>query len=106
MDIHKIAADFLKEVERGNAIYKEEQAKVEAMASMTGLVALRRAANPPYFYGFKSSGRPVFTHDIRLAKSFSTSHPSLTQHIDHLATIGVEVSQHLTVWSEGKHHSE
>ena len=106
MDIHQIAANFLREIERGNAVYKEEQTNVEAVASVTGLVALRRAVNPPYFYGFKPSGRPIFTHDIRLAKSFSTSHPSLAQHIDHLATIGVEVSQHLTVWSEGRHHSE
>lgn len=106
MDVHKVAADFLIELERGNSFYQEEQIEVEPLATFAGLVALRRPVKPHYFYGFKPSGRPIFTHDLRLAKSFETAHHTLTQHIEHLAVIGEKVEPHPTVWSEGKHYNQ
>lgn len=103
-DIHKIAADFLTKLERSN--YKEQQIETEVLASVTGLVALKRPNNPPFFYGFKPSGRPIFTHDLRLAKSFESSRGEVSQHIEHLATVGENVVPHPTIWSEGKHYHE
>jgi hypothetical protein len=106
-DIHKIAADFLADLELGDSIYREEQIEVEPLATATivELVALRRSAPPCYFYGFKSSGRPLFTHDLRLAKSFDAKNPELMHHVRRLELIGEAVVPHPTVWFEGKHRN-
>ena len=105
-EINKVAAAFLREIERGNTQYKEEKVEVEPLATFTGMVALRCPVKRQYFYGFKPSGRPIFTHDLRLAKSFDSNHPALDQHVERLSMIGENVLLHPTVWKEGKHHNE
>lgn len=105
-EINRVAAAFLREIERGEVKYQEEKTQVEAVATFTGLVALRRPITPHYFYGFKPSGRPIFTHDLRLAKSFDAHHPALDHHVERLTMIGETVSPHPTVWKEGKHQNE
>ncbi len=102
-DVHKIATAYLDNLERGETAYKEEKIEVESLASLPALVTLKRSTNPPFFYGFKSSGRPIFTHDLRLAKSFEISHSSVEQHVKHLEGIGENVVLHPTVWLEGRH---
>jgi hypothetical protein len=104
--INSIAAAFLKELEQGNSFYKEETVAVEAVATFTGLVALKRSALPQFFHGFKPSGRPLFTHALHLAKSFDSMHPSLDEHVERLKLVGEDVVPHPTVWIEGKHRSE
>jgi hypothetical protein len=103
-DIHKIAADYLTKIKRSS--YQEEQLEVQPIAEFTGLVALRRSEKPEFFHGFKPSGRPVFTHELRLAKSFHSMQNSLSEHISRLTMIGETVSLHPTVWFEGRHKSE
>jgi hypothetical protein len=105
-EINRVAAAFLRQIERGNLAYKEEKVEVETVAEFTGLVALRCPIKKQFFYGFKPSGRPIFTHDIRLAKSFETNHPALTQHMERLEMVGETVAPHPTVWIEGKHRNE
>jgi hypothetical protein len=100
-DIHAIAADFLQALKDGGSpFYQEEVLEVESLA-VTNLVVLRMKAAPKYFYGFKASGAPVFTHDMKIAKTFVSSCPSLGQHADKLKDHGFEVEPHITVWREG-----
>jgi hypothetical protein len=105
-NINRIAEAFLREIEHGNAHYKEETIKPEPVSAFIGLVALRRAVKPEFFHGFKSSGRPVFTHDLRLAKSFHTTRAELEEHVNLLEAAGENVLPHPTVWYDGKHISE
>lgn len=105
-EINRVAAAFLREIERGETQYKEEKTDVETPVGFTGLVALRCVVTRKFFYGFKPSGRPVFTHDLRLAKAFESHHNSLVEHVERLELIGQEIALHPTVWVEGKHQSE
>ena len=106
-DVSKVAADFLKAMERGT-VYREERVETVpiSMSLPATFVALKRAESPNYFCGFKPSGRPVFAHDLRVAKSFEPTCPHLGTSVDRLRMIGVEVEPHPTVWYEGKHRSE
>jgi hypothetical protein len=106
-DVHKVASDFLKSLERGT-VYREERLEPVSISMPIGkdLVALKRKEAPHYFCGFKPSGRPVFTHDLRVAKSFEATSMSMATEVNRLRIIGVDVQPHPTVWFEGKHHSE
>ena len=106
-DVHKVASDFLKAMERGTT-YREERLEPLSISMPVShdLVALKRKDAPHYFCGFKPSGRPVFTHDLRVAKSFEARSMTLATEVSRLRTIGVEVQPHPTVWFEGKHKSE
>jgi hypothetical protein len=106
-DVHKVANDFLKTLERGTA-YREERLEVVPVSLTIGkdLVALKRKEAPNYFCGFKPSGRPIFTHDLRLAKSFEAQCMTLAAAATQLVTIGIEITLHPTVWYEGRHHTE
>jgi hypothetical protein len=100
-ELHQVAEDFLKKLkDGGDPFYKEERVETAAL-EMSNLAVLKRETHPQYFYGFKPSGRPVFSHDIRLARTFTTSCPTLGQHADRLKTIGIEVSPEPTIWREG-----
>jgi len=100
-DVHTVAAEFLAQLRAGNSHYAEEKIEVSALA-ITDLVLLKQKATPPYFYGFKASGRPIFTHDMKIAKAFNSSCPTIGEHIQKLETLGIEVERHLTVWKEGR----
>jgi hypothetical protein len=107
-DVHKVAADFLKALERGTT-YREERLEplsISVPVETTQFVALKRHETPHYFCGFKPSGRPVFTHDLRVAKSFDPQCMTLAMSVDRLRIVGVEVQPHPTVWYEGKHRTE
>ena len=68
-DVHELAADYLKQLKSGgDPFYKEEKIEVSAI-EMSNLIVLRKETHPRYFSGFKPSGRPVFAHDVRLARS-------------------------------------
>ena len=100
-DVHQIAADFLKEIQGGNSpFYCEEKIEVAAL-EMSTLVVLRKVEHPQYFYGFKLSGYPVFTHDVKLARTFESTCEALSQHSDKLKQIGFEVEPEPTIWREG-----
>jgi len=103
--VHEVAQDFLRELEMGNCFYQEEKAEVVDFNIMN-LVVLKRSGAPPYFYGFKPSGRPVFTHDLRLAQTFVMNTPLLNENVEKLNVMGVKVEQRPTVWYEGKHVNE
>jgi hypothetical protein len=100
-DVHTAAAKFLAQLGKGNPHYAEEKIEVSALA-ITDLVLLKQKATPPYFYGFKPSGRPIFTHDMKIARAFNSSCPTIGEHIQKLGTIGIRVEPHLTVWREGR----
>jgi len=107
-DVHKVAADFLKALERGTT-YREERLEplsISVPTETTQFVALKRDETPHFFCGFKPSGRPVFTYDLRVAKSFEPQSMLMATHVDRLRTVGVEVEPHPTVWFEGKHRTE
>lgn len=103
--VNKTATAFLEELERGTTAYREEQTEICHINAST-LVVLKRPDTPPYFYGFKPSGRPIFTHDIRLAKAFKMTCHTLYQHAERLMHLGVDVDTHPTVWFEGRHKDE
>ena len=102
-DVHQTAEKFLREYQR-NMNYKAEKLEVNQSLELPlpEFVVLKQTMTPPYFYGFKPSGRPVFTHDLRLAKSFKTDCITIGPHIDRLKSVGVKVEQHPTTWYEGK----
>ena len=100
-EVHHAAVQFLEQLRKGNPHYAEEKIEVAPLA-ITDLVVLKQTARPPYFYGFKPSGRPVFTHDLKIAKSFNSSCPTVGEHVERLGTIGIQVEPHLTVWREGR----
>jgi hypothetical protein len=107
-DIHKVASDFLKNLERGHAYNREEQAEPTPISVPVygELVALKREEAPQYFCGFKPSGRPIFTHELRLAKSYEPQTLELANDLNRLRTLGFVVVPHPTVWLNGKHRSE
>ena len=77
-DIHTIAESFLRDLERGEkaTFYAspEENPHVTTLAdTITERVLVQREEAPPYLAGFKTSGRPVFTHDVKLAMSWETN---------------------------------
>ncbi len=100
-DVHAAATKFLTQLGKGNPHYAEEKIEVSPLA-ITDLVLLKQEATPPYFYGFKPSGRPVFTHDMKIAKAFNSACPTIGEHIARLEKIGIQVERHLTVWREGR----
>jgi hypothetical protein len=105
-DINRVAAAFLRALHEGSA-YSDEPIvhEVEPLAAQ-GLVALKRTAHPQYFYAFKPSGRPVFVHELRLAKSFETTSTDTWEHVERLHNLGEKVSPQLTVWKDGVHQYE
>lgn len=105
-DVNKTAELFLRSLETGKPFYSAEPIKVESNIARGSKIALRQVANPPFFVGFKGSGRPIFTHELRLAQSFDETSMSLYDTVDRLKTIGVEVEPHNTVWHEGRHVNE
>jgi hypothetical protein len=102
-DINHIASKFLLSLKEGSA-YSDEPLvhEVEPLAAQ-GLVALKRTEHPQYFYGFKPSGRPVFVHDLRLARSFEVNGSDVWHCVSRLQDIGVRVSPASTVWKDGVH---
>jgi hypothetical protein len=100
-DVHALAADYLKQLKNGgDPFYKEEKIEVEAL-EMSNLIVLRRDQHPKYFYGFKSCGRPIFTHDTKLARTFESTCMTVKQHVHKLMQIGVNVQPEPTIWREG-----
>jgi hypothetical protein len=105
-DVHKTAAEYLSRIKSGgDPFYQEEKVEVVGL-DMPSYVALRQAGSPPFFYGFKPNGRPVFTHDTRLAKSFKLGCLSMTAYVERLRMFGIEVNEYPTVWVEGKNINE
>lgn len=101
-DLNAVASNFLKAYkEHRKSAYVEEKIEPEPI-EITSLVILKQADNPPYFYGFKPSGRPIFTYDHKIAKVFNSGCPSVTEHIERLRMIGIEIEAHLTIWREGR----
>lgn len=100
-DVHRTAEEFLKQLRTGNPHYAEERIEVTPLA-ITDLVLLKQKSTPPYFYGFKPSGRPIFTHDMKIAKAFTSTCPTVKEHIERLGQIGIAVEPHLTIWREGR----
>ena len=100
-DVHHAAVQFLQQLGKGNPHYAEEKIEVSPLA-ITDFVLLKQKATPPYFYGFKPSGRPIFTHDIKIAKAFNSSCPTVEEHIKRLGSYGIAVEAHLTIWREGR----
>ena len=105
-DIHTVAADFLKALERGTTYREERLEPVPVAIPVCSHVALKREETPYFFAGFKPSGRPVFTHDLRLAKSFDPQSMTLAIHVNQLNGVGQEVEPHPTVWIDGRHFTE
>lgn len=103
--LNRIAEQFLKDLAKGITAYSDEKVFVEPIA-VGGYVALKQDAIPHYFAGFKPSGRPVFTYDLRLAKSFPATSVNLHETVGRLGMVGVSVKPHQTVWHEGRHISE
>jgi len=102
--VNRTAENFLRELEKGNGFY--EEAKIEVVAvDMTGMVVLKQPGPPPFFCGFKPSGRPIFTHDLRLARSFTKHCEELYESAERLITLGIDVKPHLTMWHEGRNRN-
>jgi hypothetical protein len=80
-DIHSLASKYLSDLERGNAkFYAKPDEDDEALIladSLVDRVVIMREEVPHYLAGIKPSGRPVWTHDLRIAMSYNSGSAKL-----------------------------
>jgi hypothetical protein len=98
-EVNKAAADFLEDYTLQRT-YEYEDITAETI-QMSNLIVLRREVHPRYFAGFKNCGRAVFAHDVKLAKTFTSTCPTVEQSMGRLALQGIEVRHEPTIWREG-----
>jgi hypothetical protein len=102
-DVHTIAERFLKELKRGNtraSFYAPaDNPDITTLAdSITDRVVVQREEAPQYFVGFKPSGRPVWSHDVRLAASYDSASLSLVRVLGTLKAYAMEVETMPATW--------
>jgi len=102
VDIHTLAERYLRDLERGAATFyatPEDNPNVTTLAdSLTERVVVQREEAPPYLAGFKASGRPVFTHDLKLAMSWDTNSFKLVNALRQLKDASIVVETMPATW--------
>lgn len=100
-DIHTIAEGYLRDLERGHAhFYAPASTKtvVPLGESLTQRVVIMRETEPHYLVGIKPSGRPIFTHDMRLAASYDSASLKLVEVLAHFKKIDLYVETMPACW--------
>lgn len=93
-NIHTLAESYLRDLERGHAhFYAPAQTKtvVPLGESLTQRVVIMRQDEPHYLVGIKHSGRPIFTHDLRLAASYDSASLKLIEVLAHFKKLDMYV---------------
>jgi hypothetical protein len=101
-DIHTIAEKFLQDLHDGttqSSFYQAEETDI-VTTSMTGpdRVVVARQETPIYLAGIKPSGRPVWTHCLKLASSYDAQSIKLTSVLDRMEQYQIEVDTMPATW--------
>lgn len=100
-DIHTLAEAYLRDLKKGNAhFYAPPSTKsvVPLGESLTERVVIMREGEPHYLVGIKNSGRPIFTHDMRLAASYDSASLKLVEVLAHFKKLDVYVETMPACW--------
>ena len=101
-DIHTVAERYLRDLERGAATFyatPEDNPNVTVLAdTLIERVVVQREEAPPYLAGFKTSGRPVFTHDLKLAMSWGADSFKLVGVLKQLRDAQIPVETMPATW--------
>jgi hypothetical protein len=101
-DNNTLAERFLRDWERGAATFyatPDENPNVTVLAdTLTERVVVQREKAPPYLAGFKTSGCPVFTHDLRLAMSWDSNSFKLVNVLKQLKDAKIPVETMPATW--------
>lgn len=100
-DVHNIAERYLKDIRTGDAFFYDGQMAEEILTpGMTGpeRVVVVREDSPNYLAGIKPSGRPVWTHCMKLASSFNTPSPKLADVLDRMEQYQIDVDTMPACW--------
>jgi hypothetical protein len=103
-DVHSIAEKYLQDIQSGKvSFYQEEQP--DLLLPGTGLtpdisdrVVITRSESPVYLAGIKPSGRPVWTHCLKLASSYDTPSDKLINVLERMDMYQIEVDTMPATW--------
>jgi hypothetical protein len=107
MSIHTIAERYLRELDKGNPHFyaPSDNADVLPLAEVyTERVVVVREEMPQYLAGIKPSGRPVFTHEIRLAASYDSASLKLVDVLSRLKLYDMQVETMPATWYSNHQH--
>jgi hypothetical protein len=98
-DIHEVAQQYLDDIESGTAgFYSREPSEVVAVAEPVERVVITRDEYPQYLAGIKPSGRPVWTHCIRLAASYDYLSSRALAVLERMEVYGIPVETMPATW--------
>jgi hypothetical protein len=98
-DIHTLAESYLRDLEGGKTnFYQEEETPVLPLVDCGMRVVVVREEMPSYLAGIKPSGRPVFTHDMKLAASYDASSWKLDEVLERLKIYDLQVDTMPACW--------
>jgi len=100
-DIHSIAERYLRDLASGKAPFYSPSDETEICNladSIKEPVVVIRSQSPQYLVGFKPSGRPVYSHDLKLAHTFDSASSALSDALTKLKTYGESPEIMPAVW--------
>jgi hypothetical protein len=106
-DIHTIAERYLRDLETGRVSFyapAEKEEVISVTQPITERVVIMREEAPHYLVGVKPSGRPVFTHCLKLAASYNSNSEKLAQMLCRLKTYDIPVQTMPACWFSNHQH--
>jgi hypothetical protein len=98
-DLNQIVKDVTEQMERHDAtFYEEEKLEVVKLTDILDRVVIARHEAPHYLAGIKPSGRPVWTHSMRLAASYDTPSLKLGNVLERMEQYQIEVLSMPACW--------
>lgn len=98
-DTNTVAERYWRDLERTFYATPEDNPNVTVLAdTLIERVVVQRKEAPPYLAGFKTSGRPVFTHDLRLAMSWGADSFKLVGVLKQLRDAQIPVETMPATW--------
>jgi len=106
-DVHTIAQRYLRDLKTGKASFyaPADNTPVTTLADrISDRVVVQRDETPQYFVGFKPSGRPVWSHDIKLATSYDSASLTLVDVLKRMELHSIVVETWPAVWFSNHHY--
>jgi hypothetical protein len=106
-DIHTIAEKYLRDLENGKASFYAPADNADVLplgAVISDRVVVMREEAPHYLAGLKPSGRPVFTHDLKLAASYDSASLKLVDILMRMKVYQTEVQTMPACWFSNHQH--
>jgi hypothetical protein len=107
MSIHTIAERYLRDLKTGRASFYQSAAETEIVPlaeSLTERVVLMRLEEPHFLVGVKKCGKPVFTHDLKLAASFDPTSLKLVEALTALERRNIHTETMPACWFSNHQH--